>query len=114
MVLEVALIDVVPGHEDAFAAAYAEGHRLVATAPGCRSVRMTRGVESPSRFVLLVEWDSVEAHEQNFRATERFTAWRALIGPHFASRPHVEHYRDLGSGSGELGRDLGSGADVSA
>jgi heme-degrading monooxygenase HmoA len=61
MVLEVALIDVTPGQEDAFAAAYAKGHDVLAGTPGCRSVLMTRGVETPSRFVLLVEWDSVEA-----------------------------------------------------
>ncbi|MER5702979.1 antibiotic biosynthesis monooxygenase family protein [Micromonospora sp. NPDC002296] len=95
MVLEVALIDVVPGHEDRFAAAYAQGHEILATTPGCRSVRMTRGIESPSRFVLLVEWDSVEAHEANFRGTERFTRWRELIGPHFAGPPLVEHFVDV-------------------
>lgn len=94
MVLEVALIDVVPGQEDAFTIAYAKGRDLVATTPGCRSVRMTQGIESPSRFVLLVEWDSVEAHLQNFRDSERFPAWRALIGPHFANPPHVEHFTD--------------------
>ncbi|PZF98920.1 antibiotic biosynthesis monooxygenase family protein [Micromonospora deserti] len=95
MVLEVALIDVLPGHEDEFAVAYAKGHPVLAGTPGCRSVRMTRGVESPSRFVLLVEWDSVEAHEQNFRAAERFQQWRALIGPYFANPPHVEHFVDV-------------------
>jgi heme-degrading monooxygenase HmoA len=95
MVLEVALIDVLPGHEDDFAAAYAEGHRVLGGTPGCRSVRMTRGVESPSRFVLLVEWDSVEDHERNFRGTDRFTTWRSLIGPHFAQPPVVEHFTDV-------------------
>ncbi|BCJ63259.1 antibiotic biosynthesis monooxygenase family protein [Polymorphospora rubra] len=95
MVLEVALIDVVAGREDEFAAAYAKGHELLVTTPGCRSVRMTRGIESPSRFVLLVEWDSVAAHEENFRATERFTTWRSLIGPHFAAPPVVEHFTDV-------------------
>ena len=67
---------------------------MLATTPGCRSVRMTRGVESPSRFVLLVEWDAVEAHEENFRATERFTTWRGAIGPYFAGPPLVEHFAD--------------------
>ncbi|WP_406078921.1 antibiotic biosynthesis monooxygenase family protein [Micromonospora sp. NBC_00858] len=95
MVLEVALIDVLPGHEDEFAAAYAQGHPVLAGAPGCRSVRMTRGIESPTRFVLLVEWDSVDAHNDNFRATERFTRWRELIGPHFAGPPLVEHFIDV-------------------
>jgi heme-degrading monooxygenase HmoA len=92
MVVEVGIIEVTPGHEDAFADAYRQARAHLATTPGCQSVRMTRGVESPSRFVLLVEWDSVEAHEQNFRATDRFAAWRGLIGPHFAQPPHVEHF----------------------
>ena len=98
MVLEVATIEVRPGEEDAFAAAYQRVRAEVTSTPGCRSVRMTRGVESPSRFVLLVEWDSVEAHEQNFRNSERFTRWRDAIGPHFAGPPHVEHYTDVPAG----------------
>jgi quinol monooxygenase YgiN len=69
---------------------------VLAGTPGCRSVRMTRGIESPSRFVLLVEWDSVEAHEQNFRATDRFGTWRAAIGPFFDAAPDVGHFSDIG------------------
>ena len=95
MVLEVALIDVHPGQEDEFAAAYRLGHPVLAGTPGCRSVRMTRGVESASRFVLLVEWDSIEAHQENFRATERFEKWRGFIGPFFARPPLVEHFTDV-------------------
>jgi heme-degrading monooxygenase HmoA len=98
MVLEVALIDVLPGQEDAFATAYRLARPILATTPGCRSVRMTRGIESASRFVLLVEWDSVEAHEQNFRGTERFPQWRGLIGGYFAKPPLVEHYIDVAPG----------------
>jgi quinol monooxygenase YgiN len=55
---------------------------------------MTQGVESPSRFVLLVEWDSVEAHER-FRASEAFAGWRGPIAPHFAGPPAVEHFTDV-------------------
>lgn len=95
MVLEVALIDVQPGREDEFASAYARARSLVAETPGCRSVRMTRGIETPTRFVLLVEWDSVEAHTENFRASDRFPRWRAHIGPYFAQPPVVEHYSDV-------------------
>ncbi|HEY3737751.1 MAG TPA: antibiotic biosynthesis monooxygenase family protein [Jatrophihabitans sp.] len=95
MVLEVADISVLPGKESEFEAAYRGAVEVLRTTPGCQSVRMTRGIESPSRFVLLVEWDSVEAHEQNFRATERFVAWRAAIGPFFDGPPRVEHVVDL-------------------
>lgn len=95
MVLEVALIDVLPGQEDAFAVSYGLGYPILAGTPGCRSIRMTRGIESPSRFVLLVEWDDVEAHEKNFRGTERYAQWRGSIGGYFAQPPVVEHFTDV-------------------
>lgn len=93
MILEVAQIDVTDA--DGFVAAYQSASWLPRETPGCRSVRMTHGIESPNRFVLLVEWDSVEAHLENFRATDRFTQWRAAIGPFFAGPPHVEHFSDV-------------------
>ena len=93
MVLEVADIRVTD--RDGFVAAYRSAVEVLRSCPGCRSVRMTAGVESPDRFVLLVEWDSVEAHEQNFRATDRYVTWRNAIGPHFAEPPLVEHFTDV-------------------
>jgi heme-degrading monooxygenase HmoA len=95
MVLEVADIQISPGAEEDFSYAFRGVRDVLATTPGCRSVRMTHGVETPSRFVLLVEWDSIEAHEQNFRATDRFTRWRAAIDPFFARPPVVEHFIDV-------------------
>jgi heme-degrading monooxygenase HmoA len=95
MVLEVADIHITPGREDDFAAAFRGVRDVLVSTPGCRSVRMTRGIESPDRFVLLVEWDTVAAHEDNFRGTDRFGTWRAAIGPYFANPPHVEHFADL-------------------
>ena len=94
MVLEVAIFDVTDA--DDFEAAYLGARQVLIESEGCRSVRMTRGVESANRFVLLVEWDSVEAREQNFRATERFATWRGTIGPYFAEPPRVEHFTDVG------------------
>lgn len=94
MVLEVALIDVMPGAEEAFRASYGQARALLSGSPGCQQVRMTQGVETPTRFVLMVEWDDVAAHDA-FRAGEGFGQWRALIGPHFAHPPHVEHFVDL-------------------
>lgn len=95
MVLEVATIEVRVGEEEAFIEAYRRGREELVSTPGLRSARMTRGVESPSKFVLLVEWDSVEAHQVNFRETDRFQRWRAAVGPFFAAPPEVEHFEDV-------------------
>ncbi|WP_433794290.1 antibiotic biosynthesis monooxygenase family protein [Actinoplanes sp. CA-252034] len=97
MVLEVTLIDVLPGREGDFVDAYELARPLVATTPGCRSVRLQRAVESPQRFVLLAEWDSVEAHENNFRRSDRLAQWRALIGGSLAQPPLAEYFTDIHS-----------------
>ncbi|MGH3796385.1 MAG: antibiotic biosynthesis monooxygenase family protein [Pseudonocardiaceae bacterium] len=95
MVLEIAELTIRPGEEEAFAAAYERAARLVRDSPGCLSMRMTRGIESPSRFVLLVEWESLTHHTEGFRESSSFRAWREELGPFFAESPRVEHAVDL-------------------
>lgn len=95
MVLEVADFAVLPGHEDEFAAAVAEGLPFVSDTPGFRNARLTRSIESTSRFLLLIEWDSLEAHTVGFRESENFTRWRAVIGRFFDGPPRVEHFDDI-------------------
>jgi hypothetical protein len=45
--------------------------------------------------VLLIEWESVEAHNAGFRESDRFPKWRALIWPYFDGNPYVEHAADV-------------------
>ena len=95
VVLEIADFAVLPGKEDEFAAAVREGLAYIAATPGFRSARLTPGVESPSRFVLLIEWDSLEAHTVGFRESENFARWRSVVGPFFDGAPRVEHFGDV-------------------
>jgi heme-degrading monooxygenase HmoA len=92
MVLEHALIDIRPGTGEAFEAALAEARLVIGASPGFVSLRLHRGVEAPDRYLLLVEWDTLDAHVVGFRESDAFTAWRALIGPFFATPPEVVHY----------------------
>jgi len=95
MVLEIADFAVLPGREDEFVAAVREALAYVTDTPGCRTARVTRGIESPSRFVLLIEWDSLEAHTVGFREAENFARWRGVVGPFFDWPPRVEHFDDV-------------------
>lgn len=96
MVLEITLIDVIPGQEQAFASAYRQAHRLLTASEGCLGARMTRGVETPSRFVGIVKWESVDDHLTNFRETDRYEQYRDLLVRYLAAPPVVEHFTDLG------------------
>ena len=91
MILEIGQIDVKPGMESAFEAAVAEAVPLFKQSKGCRSMRLTRSIELPSRFRILVEWETLENHTVDFRGSENFTKWRALVSPYFEAPPNVEH-----------------------
>lgn len=95
MVLEIADFLIREGDEQRFLDAYGDAVTLVTASPGCRSVRLVRGVENPQRFVLLVEWERLEDHTDGFRGSPAFQGWRAAVGPFFAAEPHVEHAVDV-------------------
>ena len=46
-------------------------------------------------YLLLIEWDSVEAHTVGFRESENYTRWRELISPFFDGAPRVEHFTEI-------------------
>jgi heme-degrading monooxygenase HmoA len=92
MILEHALITVRPDSHEEFEAALVRAREVISAAPGFLSLRLSRGIESPDRYLLLVEWETLEDHTVGFRESERFAEWRSQIGPFFDSPPVVDHY----------------------
>jgi heme-degrading monooxygenase HmoA len=91
MIYEIAEIEVKAGHEADFVAGVGAAAPFFLGSKGCHSLRLTRSLEHPHRFRLMVEWATVDDHMIGFRNSDAFTEWRRLVGPHFASPPRVEH-----------------------
>lgn len=100
MVLEHAVLEVIPGQEAAFEEAFAEAKAIISASPGFRSLRLARCVEARSRYVLLVEWDTLEAHTEGFRGSPGYQEWRALLHHFYDPFPTVEHFEDAITVSG--------------
>lgn len=98
LVREIASITVKVGHEDAFEQAVAQAIPLFQQAGGARTLTLDRSEENLQQYRLAVGWESIEAHTEDFRSSEAFTSWRALIGDHVESTPHVEHVRQVLTG----------------
>jgi heme-degrading monooxygenase HmoA len=92
MVTEHALITIRAGAEAEFEAAIPEALDVITAATGCSAVRLLRGVEQPSTYLLLVEWASLEDHTVGFRDSPAFATWRSIIGPFFDGQPAVDHF----------------------
>ena len=93
MILEVADIRIQPGQNAAFEEAIQRALVTVASqAAGMQSFSVSRGVESPERYLLQIVWATLEDHTVGFREGPLFAQWRAIIGPFFATPPSVEHF----------------------
>lgn len=96
MIVEMADIEVRAEARESFAEAVTRAaNTVLAKADGYRGHRILAGHESRGRFVLIIEWDSLEAHTVGFRQSPAFAEWRAIIGPFFAQPPRVEHFEVL-------------------
>ena len=100
MIFEIAQIDVRKGVEAQFEAKVAEAMPLFRRAKGCHAMELHRCIETPGRYRLVVQWQSVEHHTVDFRQSADFAAWRAMVGQYFESPPVVEHTRRVWFGFG--------------
>ena len=94
MVIERVELSVLPGREADFETAMQRGVALLSSARGCASVGLARGVERPSRYLLMLKWQAIEDHTA-FTGTDAFVKFRELAGPFFAERPAMEHFEPV-------------------
>jgi heme-degrading monooxygenase HmoA len=93
MILELADIRIHPGQKTEFDAAIQRGlAEVVSKARGFHGYKVNKSVESPERYVLMIFWEALENHTVDFRQSEAFQQWRAIVGPYFAAAPVVEHF----------------------
>jgi heme-degrading monooxygenase HmoA len=96
MVLEMAHLEIKPGMESAFEAGVARALQFFKAARGCHGVELHRSVETPTHYILMVTWETVEDHMVHFRPSQNFQEWRKCVGEFFAATPTVSHTQIVG------------------
>ena len=92
MITEHALLPVRPGQEQDFESAFGQARHIIASLPGFISLSLSRSIESPGTYLLLVEWETLEDHTEGFRGSAEYQQWRALLHRFYEPFPVVEHY----------------------
>jgi heme-degrading monooxygenase HmoA len=95
VITEHALLEVVPGREPEFVAAMEKAKSLIAASPGFVSLHVARCLERPNCHLLLVEWETLEAHTQGFRGSPAYREWRAALHHFYDPFPVVEHFETV-------------------
>ena len=92
MILEAVILDVVPGRETEFESAFAQASPIIASINGYISHQLQRCMENSSRYLLLVQWETLEAHTIGFRGSPEYQEWKKLLHHFYNPFPVVQHY----------------------
>ncbi|USD34955.1 MULTISPECIES: antibiotic biosynthesis monooxygenase family protein [Vibrio] len=95
MILEVAILDVKPDMEKDFEQNFSKAQAIISSMQGYISHQLQRCIENPRRYILLVNWQTLEDHEVGFRQSAEYQEWKALLHHFYDPFPTVEHYESV-------------------
>jgi quinol monooxygenase YgiN len=92
MVVEYIRYTVPAEQAAAFEDAYRRAGSPLEADPHCLAFEIARGLEEPNHFIVRIEWDSLEGHEQGFRTSPQFKEFFAAVKPFFSEIEEMKHY----------------------
>ena len=95
VITERAELPVLPGREAEFEEAFRQAKLIISAMPGFIGLTLSRCVERPSSYLLLVQWETLEDHTEGFRGSVEYGRWRALLHHFYDPFPVVEHFTEV-------------------
>ncbi|OPH47203.1 antibiotic biosynthesis monooxygenase [Paenibacillus ferrarius] len=92
MILEVAILPVIPGKNAEFEAAFQQASSIISSMKGYISHELQVCLEDSNKYLLLVHWETLEDHTVGFRGSAEYQEWRKLLHHFYDPFPVVEHY----------------------
>lgn len=98
MITEVATLEVKPGLESAFENDFDLAASIISGSEGYVSHELLRCMEKANRYILVVRWETLEAHTIGFRQSPEYEKWKKLLHHYYDPFPTVEHFEKVHEG----------------
>lgn len=92
MILEVAILNVKSDLTNEFEDAFSKAQQIICKMKGYISHELKKCLEVPNRYILLVNWETLEDHTIGFRESKEYQEWKGLLHHFYNPFPTVEHY----------------------
>ncbi len=76
----------------AFEAAYRQAATSLDASTHCLGYELARCVEEPDRYILRIDWDSIDGHLGGFRKAPEFGPFFTAIKPYVGQIEEMQHY----------------------
>ncbi|WP_075344336.1 antibiotic biosynthesis monooxygenase family protein [Tenacibaculum agarivorans] len=93
MILEVAVLNIKDGASEQFEKNFEKAESLIISMKGYVSHQLKKSIEELHKYILLVNWETVEDHREGFRKSKEYQEWKALLHHFYEPFPTVEYYR---------------------
>jgi heme-degrading monooxygenase HmoA len=95
MILEVALLNVIEGKEKQFELDFKWAEKHISAIKGYKRHSLQKCIEHKNKYILLVDWETLEDHTIGFRQSPQYQEWKKLLHHYYDPFPVVEHYERL-------------------
>ena len=95
MILEAAILNVITGQETQFEKDFATAGQYISSINGYIKHSLSKCIERPNQYLLLVEWETLEDHTTGFRQSAVYLEWKSLLHHYYNPFPVVEHYKKV-------------------
>ncbi|MBE9038553.1 antibiotic biosynthesis monooxygenase family protein [aff. Roholtiella sp. LEGE 12411] len=92
MILEAVMLNVKSSTEQDFESAFKQASDLISSMHGYISHELHKCLEVKSKYLLLVRWETLEAHTVGFRGSPEYHEWKQLLHHFYEPFPIVEHF----------------------
>lgn len=93
MILEVATLNIKKGLSEDFEENFLKAQNIISSMKGYISHELRKCIELDDKYILLVNWETIEDHEIGFRKSEEYQQWKKLLHHFYEPFPTVEHYK---------------------
>ncbi len=95
MILEVAILDVIESQTPAFELTFKEAEKIIRSMQGYINHDLKKCLEKKNRYILLVNWETLEDHTIGFRQSPQYSEWKKLLHHFYDPFPTVEHFQTI-------------------
>ena len=95
MILEAVFLQVKAGQAEEFEAAFRQASPIIVSMKGYVAHELQNCIEVENKYLLLVQWETLEDHTVGFRGSAEYQEWKALLHHFYEPFPTVEHFSQV-------------------
>ena len=95
MILEAVMLQVKEGMELEYEEAFRGASEIISSMEGYISHELQRCMEVEGKYLLLVQWETLEDHTIGFRQSNEYQEWKKKLHNFYDPFPIVEHFEKV-------------------